>query len=155
MGPTTLSTPDASPTAGPIRVLVVDDSAMVRDILVKELSRDSAIEVVGAAPDPYIARDKIVKLRPHVVTLDIEMPRMDGITFLRKLMKHFPLPVIVVSSLTPKGGDLALEALDAGAVEVMCKPGAAYTIGDMSVALIDKIKAAARVSVTKRDVPRP
>ncbi len=134
-----------------IRVLVVDDSAMVREILVKELSRDPQIEVVGTAPDPYVARDKIVRVNPDVITLDIEMPRMDGITFLRKLMKHHPLPVIVVSSLTPKGGDLAMEALDSGAVEVMCKPGAAYTIGDMSVALIDKIKAAARVPVKKRD----
>lgn len=133
-----------------IRVLIVDDSALVREILVKELSRDPEIEVVGTAPDPYIARDKIVNLKPDVITLDIEMPRMDGLTFLRKLMKHYPLPVIVVSSLTPKGGDLALEALDAGAVEVMCKPGAAYTVGDMSVALIDKIKAASRVSVGRR-----
>lgn len=133
-----------------IRVLIVDDSSVVREILVKELSRDPQIEVVGTAPDPYVARDKIVRVKPDVITLDIEMPRMDGITFLRKLMKHFPLPVIVVSSLTPTGGDLAMEALDAGAVDVMCKPGAAYTIGDMSVALIDKIKAAAHVTVAKK-----
>jgi len=135
---------------GRIRVLVVDDSALVREILVKELNRDSAIEVVGAAPDPYVARNKIVQLRPDVITLDIEMPRMDGVTFLRKLMHHYPLPVIIVSSLTQKGSELAMEALDAGAVEVLCKPGAAYTVGDMSVQLIDKIKAAARVRVEKR-----
>jgi len=134
-----------------IRVLVVDDSALVREILTRELSRDPEIEIVGTAPDPYIARDKIVALRPDVLTLDIEMPRMDGLTFLRKLMHHFPMPVIVVSSLTPKGGEIALEALDAGAVEVMCKPGAAYSVGDMSVALIDKIKACARVTVAKRE----
>jgi two-component system chemotaxis response regulator CheB len=134
-----------------IRVLVVDDSAMVRDVFVKELSRDPEIEVVGSAPDPYVARDKIVQLKPDVVTLDIEMPRMDGITFLRKLIHHYPLPVIIVSSLTEKGGELAVEALDAGAVDVLSKPGAAYTVGDMSVELIDKIKAAARVVVTKRD----
>ena len=140
----------AGPRSGPIRVLVVDDSAMVREILVKELSRDPAIKVVGTAPDPFVARDKVVNLKPDVLTLDIEMPRMDGITFLRKLMKHAPVPVIVVSSLTPKGGDLALEALDAGAVEVMCKPGPAYSIGDMSVALIDKIKAAATVKVAQK-----
>lgn len=133
-----------------VRVLVVDDSALVREILSRELARDPEIDVVGTAPDPYIARDKIVALNPDVITLDIEMPRMDGLTFLRKLMRHHPMPVIVVSSLTPKGGELALEALDAGAVEVMCKPGAAYTVGDMSVALIDKIKAAARVSVVQR-----
>ncbi|MBX7255040.1 MAG: chemotaxis response regulator protein-glutamate methylesterase [Candidatus Hydrogenedentes bacterium] len=138
-----------------IRVLIVDDSAMVREILSRELARDPEIEVIGTAPDPYVARDKIVELKPDVLTLDIEMPRMDGITFLRKLMQHFPLPVIVVSSLTKKGGDLALEALDAGAVEVMCKPGAAYTVGDMSVALIDKIKAASRVAVAKRAAAKP
>ncbi len=127
------------------RVLVVDDSAIVRNIFSRELSRDPKIEVVGTAPDPYVARDKIVRLKPDVVTLDIEMPRMDGIMFLRKLMRYYPLPVIVVSSLTPKGGELALEALQAGAVDVMNKPGAAYTVGDMSVELVDKIKAAAHV----------
>lgn len=134
------------------KVLIVDDSAIVRQILLKELSRDPQIEVVGTAIDPYIARDKIVKLRPDVITLDIEMPRMDGITFLKKLMKFYPLPVIVVSSLTPRGGELALEAIESGAVEIMSKPGAAYTVGDMSVELIDKIKAAAKVKVNKKDI---
>lgn len=135
-------------TNGPrIRVLVVDDSASVRQVLSRELARDPDIEVVGTAPDPYVARDKIVQLRPDVVTLDVEMPRMDGITFLRKLMQYYPLPVIIVSSLTPAGGELALEALDAGAVDVICKPNAAYSIGDMSVNFIDKVKAAARVRV--------
>jgi two-component system chemotaxis response regulator CheB len=128
---------------GRIRVLLVDDSAIVRQVLVSELARHSDIEVVGTAPDPYIARDKIVQLKPDVVVLDVEMPRMDGITFLKKLMQHFPLPVIIVSSLTVAGGKMALEAIDAGAVEVMCKPGAAYTVGDMSLALADKIRAAA------------
>jgi two-component system, chemotaxis family, protein-glutamate methylesterase/glutaminase len=134
---------------GPIRVLVVDDSATVRNILSTELARDPGIEVVGTAPDPYVARDKIVMLKPDVITLDIEMPRMDGLTFLRKLMRHYPLPVIIVSSLTPKGGEVALEALQAGAVEVICKPGAAYSVGDLSVELADKIKAAAWVNVRK------
>jgi len=129
------------------RVLVVDDSVVVREIFVRELSRDPDIEVIATAPDPYVARDKIVQLRPDVVTLDIEMPRMDGLTFLRKLMVHYPLPVIIVSSLTRRGGALAVEALEAGAVEVMCKPGAAYSVGDMTVELIDKVKAAARVKV--------
>ncbi len=132
------------------KVLVVDDSAVVRQILSQELARDPEIEIVGTAPDPYVARDKIVYLQPDVLTLDIEMPRMDGITFLKKLMRHYPLPVIVVSSLTAKGGDLAMEALDAGAVDVMCKPGASYTVGDMSVELIDKIKAAAHVDIKRR-----
>lgn len=129
------------------RVLIVDDSAIVRQIFSEELSSDPELEVIGTAPDPYVARDKIVRLKPDVVTLDIEMPRMDGISFLRKLMQHHPLPVIIVSSLTPRGSDLALEALDIGAVDVMNKPGAAYTVGDMSIALIDKIKAAARVAI--------
>ncbi len=146
--------PSSTPASnGPVRVLIVDDSAMVRRIFRDELGRDPGIEVVGAATDPYMARDLIVKLKPDVITLDIEMPRMDGLTFLRKLMRHFPLPVIIVSSLTKKGGDVALEALEAGAIEVMCKPGAAYTVGDMSVELIDKIKAAAHVRVDKRTGP--
>ncbi len=142
-------------TGEKIKVLVVDDSAMVRSIFTRELAKDPAIEIVGAAPDPYIARDMIVKLRPDVITLDIEMPRMDGLTFLRKLMKHFPLPVIVVSSLTPKGGELALEALEIGAVDVMCKPGAAYTVGDMAIELRDKIKAVAHVPVSRIHKPAP
>ncbi len=133
------------------RVLVVDDSAVVREILSRELAKDPEIEVVGVAPDPYVARDKILQLSPDVLTLDIEMPRMDGITFLRKLMRHHPLPVVIVSSLTPKGGELAMEALSAGAVDVMCKPGAAYVIGDLSVQLIDKVKAAGLVKVKKQE----
>ncbi|MCG3199791.1 MAG: Chemotaxis response regulator protein-glutamate methylesterase [bacterium] len=132
------------------RVLIVDDSAVVREILSRELAKDPDIEVVGTAPDPYVARDRILELSPDVLTLDIEMPRMDGITFLRKLMRHHPLPVVIVSSLTPQGGELAMEALSAGAVDVMCKPGAAYVIGDLSVQLIDKVKAAALVKVRKQ-----
>ena len=128
-----------------VRVLVVDDSAVVRDVFSRELARDPEIEVVGAVPDPYVARDQIVKLEPDVVTLDVEMPRMDGITFLRKLMRYHPMPVIIVSSLTSRGGALALEALEAGAVDVMCKPGSAYAVGDMSIELREKVKAAARV----------
>ena len=132
-----------------IKVLVVDDSAIVRKIVSDELNQDSAIEVVGTAPDPYIARDKIIQLNPDVLTLDIEMPRMDGITFLTKLMKSHPIPVVVLSSLTPKGGKTAMAALDAGAVDVMCKPGAAYTVGDACTILIDKIKAASRAKIQK------
>jgi two-component system chemotaxis response regulator CheB len=133
-----------------IRVLVVDDSAVVRQIFQTELSRDPEIEVVGAAPDPYVARDLVVERKPDVLTLDVEMPRMDGLTFLRKLMHYHPLPVIVVSSLTEAGGAMALEALSSGAVEVMCKPGGSYTVGDMTDELIEKIKAAARVDVRHR-----
>jgi two-component system chemotaxis response regulator CheB len=127
----------------PIRVLIVDDSAIVRQIFSRELARDPELQVAGAAPDPYVARDLIVSLKPDVVTLDVEMPRMDGITFLRKLMHHYPIPVVVVSSLTQAGGKIAMEAIEAGAVEVMCKPGGSYSVGDMSIALIEKIKAAA------------
>ncbi len=132
-----------------VRVLIVDDSAVVRKIFTSELSRDPQIEVVGSAPDPYVARDKIVSLKPDVLTLDVEMPKMDGLTFLRRLMKHYPSPTIVVSSLTAKGGELAMEALDAGAVDVMCKPGESYTVTDMSIELIEKIKAAALVKLSK------
>ncbi len=134
----------------PIRIIVVDDSAIVRQILSSELAKDPDIEVIGAAPDPFVARDMIVQHRPDVVTLDIEMPRMDGLTFLRKIMKHFPLPVLIVSSLTPAGSEIALEALRAGAVDVVCKPGAAYSVGHMSADLREKIKAAASVDIRKK-----
>jgi two-component system, chemotaxis family, protein-glutamate methylesterase/glutaminase len=152
-------------TENNIKVLVVDDSAVVRKVFAEELSRERGIEVVGTAPDPYVARDKIVRLKPDVLTLDIEMPRMDGITFLKKLMQYYPLPVIIVSSLTKKGSKLALEALTLGALEVIAKPSASYSVGDMSVQLADKIRAVARVKVAARTssgqnaeepaVPRP
>jgi two-component system chemotaxis response regulator CheB len=135
-------------TSTPVRVLVVDDSAIVRKILTQELGRHAGIEIVGTAPDPYVARDKIVALNPDVLTLDVEMPRMDGITFLRQLMKYHPLPVIVLSSLTPEGGKTALEALEAGAVEVMCKPGGSYSVGDVCNTLVEKIKAASRARIS-------
>jgi two-component system, chemotaxis family, protein-glutamate methylesterase/glutaminase len=133
-----------------IRVLIVDDSAIVRKVFSEELSKYPDIEVVGTAPDPYVARDKIISLKPDVITLDIEMPRMDGLTFLRKLMKHYPVPTVVVSSLTTKGGKLTLEALDVGAVDVIAKPGAAYSVGDMSAQLAEKIRGAARARISKR-----
>jgi len=126
----------------PIRVLIVDDSSLVRASLKRELSAHADIEIVGTASNPFRARDMIVQLEPDVVTLDIEMPRMDGISFLRKVMRYHPVPTIIVSALTPRGGGAALEALDAGAVDVMCKPGSAYSVGDMSIELSDKIRAA-------------
>ncbi len=146
-----------------MRVLVVDDSAVVRKVFSEELSKERDIEVVGTAPDPYVARDKIVKLKPDVVTLDIEMPRMDGITFLKKLMRYHPMPVIIVSSLTQKGSQLALEALSLGAVEVISKPSGSYSVGEMTVQLADKIRAAARarlpsevkVDTQVKSAPRP
>jgi two-component system chemotaxis response regulator CheB len=141
-----------------IKVLVVDDSAIVRKVFSEQLSRQRGIEVVGTAPDPYVAREKIVKLKPDVITLDIEMPRMDGITFLKKLMQYYPLPVIIVSSLTTKGSKLALEALSIGALEVISKPGEAYSVGDMSLQLAEKIRAvygAKLKSANSRTVERP
>jgi len=138
-----------------IKVLIVDDSAIVRQVLSRELARAEDIRIVGTAPDPYVARDKIVELQPDVVLLDMEMPRMDGLTFLKKLMKYYPLPVIIVSSLTTKGGELALEAMNAGAVEVMCKPGSSLSVNDMSGALIDKIRAAAWARVPKNGQGSP
>jgi two-component system, chemotaxis family, protein-glutamate methylesterase/glutaminase len=134
-----------------IRVLIVDDSAIVRKIFSEELSKYSDIEVVGVAPDPYVARDKIVNLKPDVITLDIEMPRMDGLTFLKKLMKYYPLPTIIVSSLTAKGGKLTLEAMDIGAVDVIAKPGSSYSVGDMSAQLADKIRAASRAKIIRKE----
>lgn len=137
-------------SSAPIRVLVVDDSAVVRDVLARELSADPEIEVVDTAIDPYIARDKIVALRPDVVTLDLEMPRMDGLTFLGKLMHFLPLPVVVVSSLTPQGSEAALDALAAGAFDVVAKPGPSYSVGEMAQQLAATIKAAAKSTPRRR-----
>ncbi len=128
-----------------IKVLIVDDSAIVRKIFSQELSKHADICVIGVAPDPFVARDKIVNLKPDVITLDIEMPRMDGLSFLRKLMKYHPIPTIIVSSLTPANSEMALEAMEYGAVEVLAKPGGSYSVGDMSAQLAEKIRAAASV----------
>ncbi|TPG32067.1 response regulator [Roseomonas nepalensis] len=99
----------------PIKVLVVDDSALIRQLLTELLGRDPGIEVVGTAPDPIIARERIKALSPDVLTLDIEMPRMDGLSFLRRLMALRPMPVVVVSTLTQKGTDAAVQAMELGA----------------------------------------
>jgi two-component system chemotaxis response regulator CheB len=130
-----------------IRVLIVDDSAVVRQVLTQELSRYEDIEVVGSAPDPYAAREKIAKLKPNVLTLDIEMPRMDGLSFLAKLMKHHPLPVVVISSLTPQNSETALRALELGAVEVVSKPSSQYSTPDVARHLVRTIRAAANTRV--------
>lgn len=125
-----------------IKVLIVDDSALVRKLLTEELGKQKDIEVVGTAINPYVARDKIVKLRPDVLTLDLEMPRMDGLSFLARLMKHYPMPVVVVSSLTPKNSENALMALRLGAIDVICKPGSAYSTQNISREIVKAVRAA-------------
>jgi two-component system chemotaxis response regulator CheB len=124
------------------KVLIVDDSVIVRKILSDIFATDPGIEVVGTAPDPYAARDLILALKPDVITLDIEMPKMDGLTFLKLIMKHHPLPVIILSSLSQRGSHVALEALAAGAVDVMGKPSSSMVTKDMGPELIAKVKAA-------------
>jgi len=135
---------------GDIRVLIVDDSPTVCSIFQRGLSRAAGIEVIGTAPNPYVARDMIVKDPPDVVTLDIEMPRMDGLTFLRKLMKHYPIPVIVVSTLTKDGSRKALDALASGAVEVVEKNMAEDRINDLMLEIVRKVRAAAGARVRKQ-----
>jgi two-component system chemotaxis response regulator CheB len=133
----------------PIKVLIVDDSALMRQLLTKILSSDPEFEVVGTAGDPYVARDKIKALAPDVLTLDIEMPRMDGLTFLEKLMRGHPMPVIMISSLTSKGADTTLRALGLGAIDFVSKPKLDVSNGTIEQAdeIIAKVKAAARVRV--------
>ncbi len=126
-----------------IKILIVDDSAIVRKLLSEALFEEKDIEVVGTAPDPFVARDKILALKPDVLTLDIEMPRMDGLTFLKKLMHYQPMPVVVISSLGQAGCQATLEALRLGAVEVLAKPGGPYSVGELRMDLAAKIRAAA------------
>ncbi|ACO32740.1 MULTISPECIES: chemotaxis response regulator protein-glutamate methylesterase [Acidobacterium] len=138
-----------------IRVLIVDDSAIVRKLLTEALSGERDIEVVGTAPDPFVARDKILALKPDVLTLDIEMPRMDGVTFLKRLMHFHPLPVIVISSLGVASSRVALEALEAGAIDVLAKPGGPQSVGDLRHGLAAKIRAAkvARLRTAAKATP--
>ena len=133
-----------------IRVIVVDDSALVRDILARGLSIDPFIDVVATAPDPYVARDLIVKHKPDVLTLDVEMPRMDGVEFLRKLMPQYPIPVVMVSALTEKGKKITLDALEAGAVDFVTKPGTdvARGLNAMLMELRTKVKIASTANVS-------
>ena len=136
-----------------VRVLVVDDSALVRKALTDSLSLDPDIEVVGSAVDPYVAREKIMRLDPDVITLDLEMPRMDGLTFLRILMEHHPMPVVVVSSLTQAGSQAALDAMEAGAVDVLAKPNGTMSVGALAGKIAYHVKAAA-ASGRFRDLAR-
>lgn len=139
-----------------IKVLIVDDSAVVRQTLKDILSSDPEIEVVGAAADPFLAADKINADRPDVITLDVEMPRMDGITFLRKLMAQYPIPVVMCSSLTEKGAETTFKAMQYGAVEIINKPrlGASSFLKESSVLICDAVKAAAQARVRKLSFER-
>ncbi|MGE3772350.1 MAG: chemotaxis response regulator protein-glutamate methylesterase [Gammaproteobacteria bacterium] len=134
------------------RVLVIDDSALVRQVLTKILQSDPGIEVVGAASDPYVAREEIKRLNPDVLTLDVEMPRMDGITFLGNLMRLRPMPVVMVSSLTEQGADVTLNALELGAIDFVTKPKIDVSHGLAAYAdeIIGKVKAASRARVRAR-----
>ncbi len=133
-----------------IKVLVVDDSALVRNILQSGLAMDPEIEVVATAADPYQARDRILELEPDVLTLDVEMPRMDGVAFLRKLMPQYPIPVVMVSALTEKGKRITMEALEAGALDFVTKPatGISRGLNTMMGELIEKVKIASVADVS-------
>ncbi len=139
-----------------IRVLVVDDSALIRGVLTELLSQDPGIEVIGTAPDPYVARQKIKELNPDVLTLDVEMPKMDGLTFLEKLMAGHPMPVVMVSSLTQEGCETTLRALELGAVDFATKPTLDIKHGmeDQAHALIHKVKSAAQATIRARNPAR-
>lgn len=131
-----------------IKVLIVDDSALVRQMLQEMLKSDSDIEVVGTASDPYDAREKVKQLHPDVLTLDVEMPRMDGVTFLKNLMRLHPLPVVMISTLTEKGADITFEALDLGAVDFVAKPkiDLQHTFENYTNEICRKVKTASKVS---------
>ena len=133
-----------------IRVLIVDDSALIRQLLTEILSSDPEIEVVGAAVDPYAAREKIKALNPDVLTLDVEMPKMDGITFLGNIMRLRPMPVVMISSLTEQGADVTLRALELGAVDFVAKPRLDVVEGmnEYAAEIIAKVKAAAHVPIS-------
>jgi two-component system chemotaxis response regulator CheB len=143
-------------TAAPkIRVLVIDDSAIVRKILSETLAAEPDIEVVGTAPDPIIALEKIKRLKPDVLTLDIEMPRMDGLTFLKQLMQTQPMPVILISSLAQSSVEIALEALRCGAVGVLAKPSGPYSVGELRATVSASVRAAARAKISNRTAAQP
>lgn len=131
------------------RVLIVDDSALVRQTLAEVLASDPDIEVMGAASDPYVAASRMRESVPDVITLDVEMPRMDGITFLRKIMSQHPIPVVICSSLTGDGSVTALEAMEAGAVDIITKPqlGSKRFLEESRIRICDAVKAAARAQV--------
>ncbi|MEK6578327.1 MAG: chemotaxis response regulator protein-glutamate methylesterase [Bdellovibrionota bacterium] len=140
----------SAPVPKKIRVLIVDDSAVIRMLLTKILGADPEFEIVGTAPDPYVARELLISLRPDVMTLDVEMPRMDGVTFLEKVMAHFPTRTIIISSLTVEGAETSLRALEAGAIDVMPKPAIDITraMTQIRQEIITRVKAVARAKLT-------
>jgi two-component system chemotaxis response regulator CheB len=137
-----------------IKVLIVDDSAVVRQTLAEVLSSDNSIEIIGTAADPFLAVEKIEKEIPDVITLDIEMPKMDGLTFLQKIMSQHPIPVVICSSLTSSGSETALKAMEYGAVEIITKPklGTKQFLEESKIYICDAIKAAAQVSVKRKSI---
>jgi two-component system, chemotaxis family, protein-glutamate methylesterase/glutaminase len=138
-----------------IRVLIVDDSAVVRQTLEEVLSSDRNIEVMATASDPYIAAEKILREVPDVITLDIEMPRMDGITFLQKIMAQHPIPVVICSGLTEAGSETAIKALECGAIEIILKPrvGTKAFLEESQVRICDAVKAASQANLKKAVLP--
>ncbi len=134
-----------------ISVLIIDDSAVVRQTLEKILSSDPQIEVMGTAADPFFAAEKLKKEIPDVITLDIEMPRMDGLTFLNKIMTQHPIPVVICSSLTGNRSDTAIKALELGAIDIITKPriGSKIFLEESKIIICDSVKAAARSTVKK------
>src|SRR5215470_6596528 len=144
--------------AAPVKVLIVDDSAVMRQLLANLLAEDPEIQVVGTAPDPLVAREKIKELNPDVLTLDVEMPHMDGVSFLRKIMSLRPMPVVMISTLTQAGAEITLEALEIGAVDFLAKPvnDVASVMSELAGELQAKVKAAARTRVrARRSGPPP
>ncbi len=133
----------------PVKVLIVDDSALIRAHLKQLLSGRAGIEIVGLAPDPYVAREILLKTAPDIVLLDMEMPRMDGLTFLRKIMKFRPTPTLVISSMTPAGSATALACLEAGAIEVLCKPSSAYSIDQLESQILAWIEEVRRQGASR------
>ena len=140
-----------------IKVLIVDDSALIRSVMTEIISSQPDMEVVGVAPDPLVARELIKQTNPHVLTLDVEMPKMDGLDFLEKLMRLRPMPVVMVSSLTERGSEITMRALELGAVDFVTKPKISIQSGmrEYTELIADKIRAAAKARIRARTIGAP
>lgn len=145
------------PMGKKIKVLIIDDSAVVRQVMTAILASDTAIEVMATASDPYVAAQKLKHEIPDVITLDVEMPRMDGLTFLRKIMSQHPIPVVIVSSLTQKGTETALKAIEYGAIDIITKPqlGTKRFLEEAKIRICDTVKAAAQAKVYRKGISTP